>query len=168
MSKVKEVPYDGRGLPPFESLDPFGDKSVPDWDRQSWKEPVKAADFGTENWGSHWNDSTDDLKVATNTPTEEKIPTVVTSRIRVLLSRPLTWAEKEDLETDWADVHLRRNGKHSGNDVRIWLDNDFEHVWAEGLIGSRLLYEVVALRLEFDYVNVFPRAVFTKREYNGE
>ncbi len=132
------------------------DYELEDYEYDRANRPVSLLDVLRENW------------VATETPTEEKNTQVVKSRIRVLLSRPLTWAEKEDLETDWSDPHLRRAGKVSDNSVKMWVDNDFEHVWAEAYLGSRVLYSIVALRLELDYVNVFPRAVLTKREYNGE
>jgi hypothetical protein len=36
-------------------------------------------------------------QVATKTPAKESVSKVVKSRIRVLLNRPLTWAEKEDI-----------------------------------------------------------------------
>jgi len=110
-------------------------------------------------------------EVATETPSEEnKIPQTVTSRIRVLLSRRLTWAEKEDLETDQTDWHMRRTNqvsKLTGDSFRVWVDNDFEHVWLEGEMGSRLLFDLIVDRLANGYVNVFPKAVRTYREYNG-
>lgn len=143
---VREVPYDGRTEP---SYDPRG------WGYRGPADPYR------ENWDFS-------NEVAANAPTEVNTPQVVTSRIRVLLSRPLTWAEKEDLETDWVDPHLRRAGKSSNSAVKMWVDADFNHVWAEANLGSRILFEIVALRLELDYVNVFPRAVLTKREYNGD
>jgi len=93
-------------------------------------------------------------------------PKVVTSRIRVLLSRPLTWAEKEYIETDHLDPHLRRINGNDG--LKLWVSPNFEHVWAEADMGSRILYEIVAATLEHSFVNVFPKAVRTFREYNGE
>jgi hypothetical protein len=97
-----------------------------------------------------------------------KTPKVVNSRIRVLLSRPLTWAEKEDLETDNLDPHLRRIDGTDDDGFKVTVAPNFEHVWAEAAYGSRVLYEVIAAALEHKYVNVFPRAVRTFREYNGE
>jgi hypothetical protein len=110
-----------------------------------------------------WTDSTDDLKQVNTSPT-----TVKTSRIRVQLSRPLTWAEKEDLETDWSDPHQRRITGENVERLKISVAPNFEHVWAEADLGSRLLFNLVAQALETEYVNVFPRAVRTFREYNGE
>lgn len=124
------------------------------------------ADVRNENW--------DYTVVASNPVTETPVSEssdskIVTSRIRVLLSRPLTWAEKEDLETDWNDPHQRRvNGVNNDLGVKIHVANNFEHVWAEGLAGSRVVFDLIAAILESEYVNVFPRAVRTFREYNGE
>lgn len=111
------------------------------------------ADVMKENW------------VATETPTKEKSSKVVTSRIRVYLSRPLTWAEKEDLETDYTDPDLRRIDGKGG--FKVWVSENHEHVWAEAEFGSRLLFELIAVALEDSFVNVYPKAVRTFREYNG-
>jgi hypothetical protein len=117
-------------------------------------------ELNNELWGS---------RVATETPVSEPVSKTVTSRIRVLLSRPLTWAEKEDIETDWTDPHQRRiKGVDNGLGVKISVAPNFEHVWLEGYVGSRILFEIAAALLEQEYVNVFPKAVRTFREYNGE
>jgi len=138
---TRSVPYDGYGFPKLSLDDPF------------WDSPSEVAGRMDK-----------DLAAIRN-----QTPKTVTSRIRVLLSRPLTWAEKEDLETDFLDPHLRRiNGSDEEDKFKIWVSPGFEHVWAEGLIGSRLLFESVAAKLEHSYVNVFPRAVRTFREYNGD
>lgn len=92
---------------------------------------------------------------------------VVTSRIRVQLSRPLTWAEKEALETNYVDEHLRRVNE-SGTGVKLHLNSARTHVWAEAHFGSRILFEIVSAALEQHFVNVYPTAVRTFREYNGE
>jgi hypothetical protein len=140
-NKVREVPYDGRSY--------------------VWPEPAKSVSFETENW-SEANHS----KVATKTPVEEPVSKVVKSRIRVQLSRPLTWAEKEWLETDKLDPHSRRIDGSEG--LKVWVSPNKEHVWAEEFLGSRVLFELVAAVLEEAFVNVFPKAVRTFREYNGE
>jgi hypothetical protein len=96
------------------------------------------------------------------------------SRIRVKLSRPLTWAEKEWLETDLDDPHLRRVNlsDHPDTDHTIEVVRDgngeFTYVWVEADFGSRIAFDIVAQILEQEFVNVFPRAVRTDREYNGE
>ena len=114
-------------------------------------------------------DSTDDLKqVATETPVKESVPSTVKSRIRVQLSRPLTWAEVEDLTTDGADPHLRRLDGNGFDGLKLWVAPNHVHVWAEAPYGSRDLYELVASIVANEYVNVFPKAVRTFREYNGE
>jgi hypothetical protein len=108
-------------------------------------------------------------QVATKTPAKESVSKVVKSRIRVLLSRPLTWAEREDITTDFADPHYRRlDGQSELDGLKLWVSPNGEHVWAEAPYGSRPLYDLVAITLENSYVNVFPRAVRTFREYNGE
>jgi hypothetical protein len=119
-------------------------------------------EFGLGNVSEAFGNMDRDLAAERNA----KTPKVVTSRIRVLLSRPLTWAEKEDLETNTLDNHLRRIDGSDG--FRFWVSPGFKHVWAEARFGSRILYEIVAAKLETSYVNVFPRAVRTFREYNGE
>lgn len=103
--------------------------------------------------------------------TEENVlaeETVKPCRIRILLSRPLTWAEKEDLETNWDDPQFRRINGDNVDGLKLWVAPNFEHVWAEANVGSRLLFEDVANVLANDYVNVFPKAVRTFREYNGK
>lgn len=95
-------------------------------------------------------------------------PKVTTSRIRVLLSRPLSWAEVEDLTTDNTDYHLRRTNAIKDIPFKLWVAPNRQHVWVEGDLGSRWLFALVAAALEEHYVNVFPRAVRTFTEYNGE
>lgn len=101
--------------------------------------------------------------------TERNAPVkVATSRIRVQLNRPLTWAEKEELETNYVDADLRRIKESTTDGFKLWVSPNREHVWVEAPFGSRLAYELVAASLEYTFVNVFPRAVRTFREYNGE
>jgi len=137
---VKEVPYDGYGY------------RVP-------------ADPAKENWDYGQTLSIDPLP--DEIPVEET-PKVVKSRIRVLLSRPLTWAEKEWLETDKLDPHSRRINGSSDTGLKLWVAPNFEHVWGEAEFGSRILFELVAEVLDTHFVNVFPKAVRTFREYNGD
>jgi hypothetical protein len=126
------------------------------------------ADVHRENWDSYW-DKPGTETLSTETPTKEPVSKVVKSRIRVLLSRTLTWAEREDITTDYADVHFRRlDGENTFDGLKLWMSPNGKHVWAEAPYGSRPLYELVAKTLENNYVNVFPRAVRTFREYNGE
>lgn len=120
-----------------------------------------------------WKNGTSPSEVAARMDTDlatrnEETPKVVGSRIRVLLSRPLTWAEKEDFETNWEDPHMRRIDGRNDVGIKLSVADNFVHVWAEANLGSRLLYELVAEVLELEYVNVFPRTVRTFREYNGE
>jgi hypothetical protein len=128
-------------------------------------QPRTLHDLMTEGWLPY---STDDSKVAArSTVSPVKNETVKKSRIRVQLSRSLTWAEKEWLETDKTDPHYRRiDGVASG--VKLWVAPNFEHVWAEADFGSRILFDIVAAALESNFVNVYPKAVRTFREYNGE
>lgn len=141
---VRAVPYDGT-----DSLYGLFTKEEKMWNPPSPSEVARRMD--------------QDLAARRNAA-----PKTVKSRIRVQLSRPLTWAEKESLETDNVDPHLRKiDGKRNGA-FKIWVSPNFEHVWAEADFGSRLLFEVVAAALEHNYVNVFPRAVRTFHEYNGE
>lgn len=106
-------------------------------------------------------------KVAKATKEEASPAKVATSRIRVQLSRPLTWAEKEALETNNSDVHSRRINE-SANGFKFHVSQNKEHVWAEAGFGSRILYDLVAAALEQHFVNIYPIAVRTFREYNGE
>lgn len=98
---------------------------------------------------------------------EEPAPKVTNSRIRVQLSRPLTWAEKEALETNWEDEHERRINI-TDNPLVLTVAPNFQHVWAEAPFGSRILFDLVAAVVEQHFVNVYPKAVRTFREYNGE
>lgn len=106
-------------------------------------------------------------KVATVTKEEASPTKVTTSRIRVQLSRPLTWAEKEALETNNLDVHSRRINQSAAG-FKFHVSDNKEHVWAEAGFGSRILYDLVAAAIEQHFVNVYPIAVRTFREYNGE
>lgn len=76
------------------------------------------------------------------------------SRIRVLLSQPLTWAEAEDI-------------KHRGVNFRLSVSPNRQHLWAEGAMDSRQMFRIVAKVLAERYVNYFPRAVRTFSEYSG-
>jgi hypothetical protein len=110
-----------------------------------------------------------DLATERNARVNASAPKVVNSRIRVQLSRVLTWAEKEELERDTADPHWRKlDGSSPIDGLKLWVSPERTHVWAEAPYGSRRLYELVAGLLASDYVNVFPTAVRTFREYNGE
>lgn len=105
-------------------------------------------------------------EVSEDNAPEEKVKN---SRIRIELSRPLTWAEKEALETNWDDPHERRiKDTNDGLLLVLNLAPDFQHVWAEAPFGSRILFDLVAAMLEQHFVNVYPTAVRTFREYNGE
>lgn len=120
----------------------------------------------TEIWGDK---SPSDLagRMDQDLAARRNAPKTVNSRIRVQLSRPLTWSEKEALETDSLDPHLRKiDGKRNGN-LKVWVSPGFEHVWAEADLGSRLVFEMIAAALAHNYVNVHPVAVRTFREYNG-
>lgn len=105
---------------------------------------------------------------AAATVTEDSAPKVTTSRIRVLLNRPLTWAEKEDLETNWDDEHARRVNETVSPYFKLHVADNHEHIWAEAGFGSRILFELIAAAVEQHFVNVYPKAVRTFREYNGE
>lgn len=117
----------------------------------------------------------DQTRVSSKVPVTEKkkkaevsVPKLSTSRIRVQLSRPLTWAEKEHLETDWTDAHARRVNDVKRSGVSLRVAENREHVWVEAPFGSRITFELVAAALEQHFVNVFPKAVRTFREYNGD
>lgn len=145
---TRSVPYDGYGngaraiglMPALHELDPFGDS------------PSQVAGRMDRDLAAIRNET----------------PKVVTSRIRVYLSRPLTWAEKEHIETNHLDTHLRRIDGSDQDRFKLWVSPSHEHVWAEAALGSRVLFEIVAATLEHNFVNVFPSAVRTFREYNGD
>lgn len=92
---------------------------------------------------------------------------VKNSRIRVWLSRPLSYAEKEAFETNWEDEDLRRFNDTPGFPLKWNLAPNRQHAWVEGAIGSRVLYDLVATVLETHFVNAYPKAVRTFSEYNG-
>lgn len=150
---TKTVPYDGTKdaasriglMPALHELDPFGETYL------SGNSPSEVAGRMDADLAAIRNET----------------PKVVTSRIRVLLSRPLTWAEKEDLETDYQDMDLRRIRESEDNSLKLWVAPNHEHVWVEAEMGSRLAFEVVAASLAGLFVNVYPKAVRTFREYNG-
>lgn len=113
--------------------------------------------------------ATMDQQLAAQRNAKVAIPKVVNSRIRVQLSRKFTWAEKEDIERDTFDPHLRKlDGKSSVDGLKLTVSPERNHVWAEAPYGARPLYALVADLLATYYVNVFPTAVRTFREYNGE
>lgn len=100
-------------------------------------------------------------------------PTETISRIRVMLSRPLTWSEVEELTTDHVDPHLRRFSQRTNlftadRGFNLKVAPNRQHVWVEGYAGSRILYDLVARSLDEHFVNVYPKAVRTFSEYNGE
>jgi hypothetical protein len=142
----------------------ISDYLLEDYDYDHYSRPVSLHDVVAENW-SVSNDAPE--KVANKVQqTPKSNSTLVTSRIRVALSRPLTWAEKEELETDYSDPDLRRiNGRT--DKFKVSVSKERTHVWAEAAYGSRILFELVAASLENNFVNVFPIAVRTFREYNG-
>lgn len=143
---TRTVPYDGR-LRPLSELDPFTSNS---FDNSSLSELLGTAD----------------QKLAEQ---RNKRSVTVKSRIRIQLSRPLTWAEKESLEKDGTDPHNRKlDGKHTFDGLKLWTSPERTHVWAEAPYGSRPLYDLVADVLAHDFVNVYPTAVRTFREYNGD
>jgi len=98
---------------------------------------------------------------------EAPAPKLVQSRIRVWLSRPLTWAEKEAIETNHDDIHSRRIND-TNLDYKFRVSDDKEYIWVDASFGSRLSFDLVAAVLEQHLVNVYPKAVRTFREYNGE
>lgn len=89
------------------------------------------------------------------------------SRIRVWLSRPLSYAEVEHLTTDHSDPNLGRINDN-GRPLSLRVASNREHVWVDGALSSRVLYELVAAALETHFVNVYPKAVRTFTEYNGQ
>lgn len=108
-----------------------------------------------------------DLAEKRNASSAKVANKVTTSRIRVLLSRPLTWAEKEAIETNHDDIHSRRI-EFTNVGFKLTVSENREHVWVEAGFGSRLAFDLVSAVLEQHFVNVYPKAVRTFREYNGE
>lgn len=110
-----------------------------------------------------------DQELAAKRNARVEAPKVVKSRIRVQLSRTLTWAEKEDLEKDELDSHERKlDGKSSIDGLKLSVSPERTHVWAEATYGSRHVFDLVSHLLADTFVNVYPTAVRTFREYNGE
>lgn len=90
------------------------------------------------------------------------------SRIRIQLSRPLTYAEREKLTTDHHTVGARLNVARNINGFlfKLRVSPNGTHVWVDADTPSRLLYEVVAAALDAHFVNVYPTAVRTFTEYH--
>lgn len=92
------------------------------------------------------------------------------SRIRIQLSRPLTYAEREKLTTDHHTVGARLNVARNtvnGFLFKLRVSPNGTHVWVDADTPSRLLYEVVAAALDAHFVNVYPTAVRTFTEYHA-
>jgi hypothetical protein len=142
----------GHALPPLESLDPFGGPTpemTPEQHEALLKELRK-------------------LSAEIKDAVSPKRPVEKQARIRVWLSRPLTWAEKEWIETNHDDPHSRRINQTDTGGLKLRVSTDMQHVWVDGYFGSRVLFDLVAAVLEQHFVNVFPKAVRTFTEYNGE
>lgn len=156
---IRHVPYSGYSA--VENFSPLLDNPL--YDALS---PSEVAGLDNTKVSSVYGTPKKKKKAKQANPvSKEKLST---SRIRVQLSRPLTWAEKEHLETNHDDPDLRRindTTKPLGLSLRV-ADNK-EHVWVEAPFGSRITFELLAAALEQNFVNVFPKAVRTFREYNG-
>ena len=148
---VREVPYDGYDFHEYDRV----------------SRPISLMDVVAENWKVQ-NDAPEKVAKVQKDANSGDSPKVVKSRIRVQLSRALTWAEVEDLTTDGADPHLRRLDGNGFDGLKLWVAPNHVHVWAEAPYGSRDLYELIAEIMANQYVNVFPKAVRTYREYNGD
>lgn len=112
-------------------------------------------------------DDFDDFVNETERKANANKPAVKLSRIRVWISRPLTYAEIEQLTTDHTTDDLSRIND-SGLPLKLRVAKNREHVWVDGALSSRVLYELIAATLETHFVNVYPKAVRTFHEYNGE
>jgi hypothetical protein len=75
------------------------------------------------------------------------------SKIRVTLSRPLTWAEWERLTHGKGHWTVNRD-----------QGTDFSVIHLEGQTNSRRPFEDFSKFLAEEFVNVFPKAVLTKQE----
>ena len=92
------------------------------------------------------------------------------SRIRVQLSRPLTVAEREKLNTDHHIVDGRLNVSRRRDDgflFKLRVSPNGTHVWVDADLPSRLLFDVLAAALDQHFVNVYPTAVRTFTEYHA-
>lgn len=76
------------------------------------------------------------------------------SRIRVQLNRPLTYAHVEDIT-------------HKGLQFKLSVAPNRTHLWAEGPMTSRQMFDIVEKVLAENYTNYFVRAVRTFSEYSG-
>lgn len=100
----------------------------------------------------------------------EKTPNYKHSRIRVQLSRPLTVAEREKLNTDHHIVGGRLNVSRRRDDgflFKLRVSPNGTHVWVDADLPSRLLFDVLAAALDQHFVNVYPTAVRTFTEYHA-
>lgn len=84
------------------------------------------------------------------------------ARIRVYLSRQLTWSEAETLSSD----HHVLKGR--GVDlVSVRVGKSRRTVYVDAYMPSRELFTVLASALDAHFVNVHPSAVKTFNEFNG-
>ena len=100
----------------------------------------------------------------------DKSPYYKHSRIRVQLSRPLTVAEREKLNTDHHIVGGRLNVSRRRDDgflFKLRVSPNGTHVWVDADLPSRLLFDVLAAALDQHFVNVYPTAVRTFTEYHA-
>ncbi len=81
------------------------------------------------------------------------------SKIRVTLSRPLTWAEWEHLVNVVAAIETD-GSKHPVKFTR----EAFDVIHIESSAKSRSIFKALADFLGSEFVNVFPKAVLTKQE----
>jgi DNA-binding beta-propeller fold protein YncE len=105
------------------------------------------------------------LNHATNTNIATPKPKTKLSRIRVELSRPLTIAESEHLTRNH---HTLRARVLNAGDLKLRVNPNGTHVWVDAAMSSRALFDIVRAALDSHFVNVFPRAVRTFTEYNGQ
>lgn len=92
---------------------------------------------------------------------------VAPSRIRVYLSRQLTWSEAETFRNDHHVVSGRLPVPSLVSNLRVRVNRDRRAIYVDANLPSRDLYAVVASALEAHFVNVHPVAVRTFAEYNG-
>ncbi len=102
----------------------------------------------------HLHRPEDYTKMLWSYATAEEKPKVIPARIRVTLSRPLTWAEWEHLVRNAFPTAKRDQGV-SFQTIHLGSNE----------VGSRELFHRLASFIAAEFVNVFPTSVWTKQEY---
>lgn len=134
---------------------------------ENLKQDVEVIDEENDNL---WKDYYEALNALAEVQLEKlaKAGNVTHSRIRVYLSRQLTYSEVEKLNGNRNVISERvKNSSLLGLDLSLHVGKERRTIYVNGYVNSRDLYSAIAAALDAHFVNVHPEAVRTFAEYNG-